>query len=313
MSQMGENQPRRMLAEAQSRVSYRARCRSRHCTLLSSLCQIKKQRILLRRANQPSPLVVGYSAKEQGSTSPMGIITFQWDSVSGETVKLNDGIVVPSITTVYSYDGETMIPNWNLNAPQIQIRRPDGGYTTRYYCADAYNNETRKTEAGWATDGGDLDTTTELTLGQGAWIKCASADCSFTTSGAVAAEETDVGGDSTTMMLCGGAFPVAFKLNDADAVTWTLTPGKSYDGETMIPNWHLNAPQIQVRRADGGYTVRYYCSDAYNNDTGKTVAGWATDGGDLDTTTTVDVAGGFWLKQPNGDKVIYVTVKSPVK
>ena len=30
-------------------------------------------------------------------------------------------------------------------------------------------------------------------------------------------------------------------------------------------------------------------------------------------TTTVDVGGGFWLKQLNGDKKIYVTVKNPVK
>ena len=260
-------------------------------------------------------MIVGYSAKEQGKTAPMGIITFQWDAVNGEAVKLNSGFIVPSVTTVYSYDGDSMIPNWELNAPQIQIRRPDGGYTTRYYCADAYNNETGETVAGWATDGGDLDTTTELALGGGAWVKCASADCSFTTSGAVAASETAVGGDSTIMMLCGGAFPVSFKLNDSKAVTWSLTPGQSYneEGTEMIENWHLNAPQIQVRRTDGGYTTRYYCSDAYDNDTGATVAGWATDGGDLDTTTTVDVGGGFWLKQPNGDKMIYLTVKNPIK
>ena len=217
------------------------------------------------------------------------------------------------MANINSYDGDSMIPNWELSAPQLQIRRPDGGYTTRYYCADAYNNDTGETVAGWATEYGDLDTTTQLSLGQGAWIKCTSKDCTFTTSGAVASEETAVGGDSTIMMLCGGAFPIAFSLNDAQSATWSLTPGQSYDGDTMIDNWHLNAPQIQVRRADGGYTTRYYCSDAYNNDTGDTVAGWATEYGDLDTTTTIDVGGGFWLKQPNGDKKIYVTVKNPVK
>ena len=206
-----------------------------------------------------------------------------------------------------------MIPNWHLNAPRIQIRASDGGYIDRYYCADAYNNDTEQVEAGWATEGGDLDTSTELSLGGGAWVSCASADCSFTTSGAVASEETAVGGDSTITMLCGGAFPVAFRLNDANAVTWTLTPGQSYDGDTMIENWHLNAPRIQVRAADSGYIDRYYCSDAYNNETEEVEAGWATEGGDLDTTTTVDVAGGFWLNQPNGDKMIYVTVKNPIK
>ena len=256
---------------------------------------------------------MGYSAKEQLSTKPTGIITFQWDSCNGDSVLLNSGMIVPSVTTVYSYDGQTMIPNWYQNAPKIQIRASDGGYITRYYCADAYNNDTRKTDAGWATEDGDLDTTTVLSLGGGAWVSCASADCTFTTSGAIASDVTAVGGDSTITMLCGGAFPVAFRLNDNDAVTWSLTPGQSYEENTMIKNWHLNAPKIQVRASDGGYITRYYCADAYNNDTRKTEAGWATEDGDLDTTTTVDVGGGFWLNQPNGDRMIYVTVKNPVK
>ncbi len=256
---------------------------------------------------------MGYSAKEQGSTSPTGIITFQWDAVNGETVLLNSGMIVPSVTTVYSYEGKTMIPNWYQNAPKIQIRTSSGGYITRYYCADAWNNDAGAAEAGWATDGGDLDTTTVLNLGGGAWVSCASADCTFTTSGAIASGETAVGGDSTFTMLCGGAFPIAFRLNDSDAVTWKLTPGQSYQGTTMIENWHLNAPKIQVRTAAGGYITRYYCSDAWNNDKDRAEAGWATDGGDLDTTTIVEVGGGFWLNQPNGDRMVYVTVKNPVK
>ena len=131
---------------------------------------------------------MGYSAKEQLSTKPTGIITFQWDSCNGDSVLLNSGMIVPSVTTI-----------------------------------------------------------------------------------------------------------------------------NSYEGQTMIPNWYLGAPKIQVRMADGGYAILYYCSDAYNNDTGDTVAGWSDTEGNLDTTTTVDVNGGFWLNQPNGDQKIYVTVKNPVK
>ena len=259
------------------------------------------------------PLVVGYSTKEQKNTKPTGIITFQWDSCNGETVKLNSGVIVPSVNTIASYEGNDPVEGWYLNAPKIQIRDSDGGYTIRYYCSDAYNNSTRNTEAGWANENGDLDTITELSLGGGAWVSCASADCAFTTSGAIAANETAVGGYSKPTLLCGGAFPISFKINDTDAVTWTLTPGQSYEGENPIEGWYLNAPKIQVRDADGGYTVRYYCSDAYNNDTRKTEAGWANENGDLDTATVVDVGGGFWLSQPNGDRNVYVTVKTPVK
>ena len=228
-------------------------------------------------------------------------------------MKLNSGFIVPSVNNIASYDGDTPIEGWYLNAPKIQIRDSDGGYTIRYYCVDAYNNDTGDVGAGWANENGDLDTTTVLHLGGGAWVNCASADCTFTTSGAVASEETAVGGYSSPTLLCGGAFPVAFKLNDSTAVTWSLTAAQSYDGDTPIEGWYLNAPKIQVRDSDGGYTVRYYCSDAYNNDTGDVVAGWANENGDLDTATTVSVGGGFWLSQPNGDKKIYVTVKNPVK
>lgn len=233
--------------------------------------------------------------------------------MNGEAVKLDSGFITPSVNNIASYDGDALIEGWYLNAPKIQIRDSDGGYTLRYYCSDAYNNDTDETVAGWADEEGNLDTTTILNLGGGAWVSCASANCTFTTAGAVASEETAVGGYSSPTLLCGGAFPVAFKLNDATAVTWTLTPGQSYDGDTPIEGWYLNAPKIQVRDSDGGYTLRWYCSDAYNNDTDETVAGWADEEGNLDTTTTVDVGGGFWLNQPNGDKRIYVTVKNPVK
>lgn len=118
---------------------------------------------------------MGYSAKEQLNTKPTGIITFQWDAVSGDTVKLN-GFVTPSVTTVYSYDGDTMIPNWHLNAPKIQVRTPDGSYAILYYCADAYNNDTGDTLPGWADTEGNLDTTTTVDVGGGFWLNQPNGD-----------------------------------------------------------------------------------------------------------------------------------------
>jgi len=149
-----------------------------------------------------SSSVVGYSAKEQAKTAPTGIITFQWDAVGGETVKLN-GMVKPSVAgTAFEHGAnEDVTTGWYLAAPQIQIRQAAGNYTTRYYADDMWD-DTLCTEA-----------------------------------------------------------------NDYDP-----------DGDGIAG-----------------------------------IAGWGDEAGGYDATTTVGVGGGFWLKQPNGDKKIYVTVKNPVK
>ena len=273
----------------------------------------------------------------------MSILSFQWDAVSGETVKLN-GMVKPSVAgTAYEHGANDEVTSgWYLSAPQIQVRLPAGNYATRYYADDMWD-ETLCTEAnnydpdddgiagiaGWGDEFGVYDATTTLSLGQGAWLKSPSDDCSFTTAGAVASEETAVGGDTTVMILAGGAYPVAFKLNDTSAVTWSLTAGTAYnhgENDEFTTGWEKSAPQIQVRLPAGNYATRYFaddmwdetlCTEANNYDPDGDgiagIAGWGDEFGIYDNTTTVDVGGGFWLKQPNGDKKIYVTVKNPVK
>jgi hypothetical protein len=286
-----------------------------------------------------STSVVGYSNKEQGSTSPYGIITFQWDATNGETVKLN-GMIKPSVAgTAYEHGANTKTtPGWEKLAPQIQVRCTDGSYTTRYYADDMWDDTLCAENddpdgdgitgiAGWGNIAGGYDAITTLSLGQGAWIKSPSEDCTFTTAGAIASDEVAVGGDTSLFILAGGAFPVAFKLNDTDAVKWTLTPGTAYEhgaNTTTTPGWEKSAPQIQVRCTDGSYTTRYYADDmwddtlcAENDDPDGDgivgIKGWGNIAGGYDATTTVAVGGGFWLKQPNGDKKIYVTVKNPLK
>ena len=287
--------------------------------------------------------IVGYSAKEQKTTSPMSILSFQWDAVGGETVKLN-GMVKPSVAgTAFEHGAnEDVTTGWYLAAPQIQIRQAAGNYTTRYYADDMWDDSlcTEANDydpdgdgiagiAGWGDEAGGYDATTTLALGGGAWLKSPTDDCTFTTAGAVASEETAVGGDTTVMILAGGAFPVEFKLNDKAAVTWTLTPGTAFnhgENEDVTDKWYLSAPQIQVRQAAGNYTTRYYADDMWDDslcteandydpdgDGIAGIAGWGDEAGGYDATTTVGVGGGFWLKQPNGDKKIYVTVKNPVK
>ena len=287
--------------------------------------------------------IVGYSAKEQLNTNPTGIITFQWDACNGGTVKLN-GFIKPSIAgTAYDHGAnDDPTTGWELTAPKIQVRNSDGSYSLRYYADDMWD-ETLCTDeneydpdgdgiagiAGWGTADGVYDNSTTLNLGGGAWVSCAGGDCTFTTAGAVASEETAVGGDSSITMLCGGAFPVAFQLNDTNTVVWTCTPGTAYNhgaNDDPTTGWELMAPKIQVRNVDGSYSFRYYADDMWDEalcteandydpdgDGIAGIAGWGTADGVYDNSTTVGVGGGFWLNQPNGDKRIFVTVKNPIK
>ena len=109
--------------------------------------------------------IVGYSAKEQLNTNPTGIITFQWDAVNSSTVKIN-GFVTPSIKgTAYNHGvDDEVTPGWELSAPKIQVRRPDGGYTVLYYADDMWDDANSETVEGWGTADGVLDTTTTLSL-----------------------------------------------------------------------------------------------------------------------------------------------------
>ena len=143
---------------------------------------------------------MGYSAKEQGSTSPAGIITFQWDDCAGKTVYLN-GFIKPSAAGTAFEHGKYSdpTPGWEKSAPQIQVRDSLGGYAIRYYADDMWDDE-------------------------------------------LCAENDDPDGDGISG-----------------------------------------------------------------------IAGWGDEYGVYDADTTVAVGGGFWLKQPNGDKKVYVTVKNPMK
>jgi hypothetical protein len=286
-------------------------------------------------------LIVGYSAKEQKSDAKTGIISFQWDSVNGDTITLNSGFIKPTVPgTIYEHGTlDDPTPGWYNNAPKIQIRKPDGGYTVRYYADDIWDDTLcAKSDdpdgdgivgiAGWADSAGGYDATTTLSLGGGAWINSPDADNSFTTCGMVATEEVAVGGDSSAAtLLCGGAFPVAFQLNNTNSVVWTCTPGTIYEhgaNDDPTKGWYNAAPSIQVRTDEGGYILRYYADDIWDDtlcaesddpdgDGIVGIRGWADAAGGYDSSTTVAVGGGFWLKSPTGDKKIYVTVKNPVK
>lgn len=208
---------------------------------------------------------------------------------------------------------EECTPGWTATAPMIEIRRADGGYTTLYYIDDAWDEDKEEGVEGWANSEGMLRNP-DVTLGQGAWVRTPTQDAVFTIAGAVSGVAQDVGGDTSNFALAGGSFPVAFGPNDAN-VTWTCTPGTAFNHNTeeeCTPGWTESAPMIQIRRDDGGYTTLYYCDDAWDEDKEEGVLGWANSEGML-RNPTIDVGGGFWMKNPSDEGMMFVRVANPLQ
>lgn len=267
--------------------------------------------------------VVGYFQKTQPAFDPAkptlayptGILAFQWDKVNGEARKINDILKCSVCGTCYNHNTEDWpTEGWENTAPHLQVRRADGGYTDFYYVDDAWDGQDGV--MGWADEDGNFTDDT-VTLGQGAWVSCPIEDGVFTIAGAVAGNAVAVGGDSSVAtILAGGGFPVAFAVN-GENVTWSsengpLTPGTCYNHNTEdwpTLGWENTAPHLQIRRADGGYTDCYYIDDAWNGQDGT--LGWADEDGNL-TDFTIGVGGGFWMKNPNDNGRIYVTVANPL-
>ena len=263
-----------------------------------------------------SSSIVGYAQREfDKDTSIINMLTFQWDNVGGGTRKIGDILKCSVMGTAWNHGtADEVTPNWYATAPQIQIRRADGGYTQLFYADDAWDDANQECVEGWADDNGILQNV-EVALGQGCWYESATESANFTVAGGLATTETAVGGDTTIIVMAGGAFPIAFDPSDTNAVTWTCTPGTAWNHGTadeVTSGWQNSAPQIQIRRADGGYTQLFYADDAWDDANQECVEGWADENGIL-TSVTIEVGGGFWMQNPNDNGQMFLTVKNPVK
>ena len=263
---------------------------------------------------------LAFDTKDPTLAYPTGILVFQWNKVDGTERAINDILKCSVMGTAFNHDTEEKCtPGWTASAPKIQIREANGGYTTLYYIDDAWDDSSEETEhgvPGWANDKGMLRNPI-VNLGQGAWVQTPSVDAVFTIAGAVAGTEHSVGGDTSNFALAGVSFPIAFGPNDAN-VTWTCTPGTAFNHDTeemCTPGWISSAPTIQIRELNGGYTTLYYCDDAWDDSSDETehgVVGWANDKGML-RNPTIEVGGGFWMKNPNDGGIMYVQIVNPIQ
>ena len=262
---------------------------------------------------------MGYATKEQKADDPFKVISFQWDAVTGGATKSLQEAITPSVAgkAWESAEAEECIPGWTDTAPMIQVRDAAGGYTTCWYAELGYDNDTGEMYPAWCDNLGYVKKDATASLGQAAWILNSTAStATFSVSGAVATEETAIGGSANVFLLQGGGFPVAFNINDTEACTWSLTGAtawESAEAEECIPGWTDNAPMIQIRDENGGYTTAWYTLSGYDNDSGEMYAAWCDNLGYVKKDAVVPVSAGFWLWAPAKTPNVYVTVKNPVK
>ena len=263
--------------------------------------------------------IVGYATKEQSKDADYKVISFQWDAVTGGATKSLQDAITPSVAgkAWESAEAENCIPGWTDTAPMIQVRDANGGYDTAWYAEEGYDLDSGEMYPAWCDAEGFVNKAATVSIGQAAWIlNPTGKDAIFTVSGAVASEETSVGGSANVFLLQGGGFPVEFNINDTTACTWTLTGGiawESAEAENCIPGWTDNAPMIQIRDENGGYTTCWYAAEGYDLDSGEMYPAWCDAEGFVVKTATVPVSAGFWLWAPAKTPNVYVTVKNPVK
>ena len=263
--------------------------------------------------------VVGYATKEQASGADYKVISFQWDAVNGSATRSLQEAIKPSVggTAWESAEAENCIPGWTDTAPMIQIRDAEGGYNIAWYATEGYDLDSGEMYPAWCDAEGFVLKETTVSVGQAAWIlNPTGTDATFTVSGALATEETTVGGSANVFLLQGGGFPIEFDINNTNACTWVCsgaTAWESAEAENCIPGWTDNAPMIQIRDETGGYTLAWYATEGYDLDSGEMYPAWCDTEGFVMKNTTVPVSAGFWLWAPATTPNVFLTVKNPIR
>ena len=241
---------------------------------------------------QPPRNNVGYTSKEaaQGKFLILGA-GFQQSNGSTPVNGLVSGV------TGVNYDEDNAFMS---TAAQIQIPRASGGYTVLYYLNDAWYDDGSTegaTKAGWGDSNGVL-VDAEFTPGIGFWFKSVSNDAFCTISGEVSSDSSSEISCPANFALRANPFPTAVSVN-GPKFTSTDIVGVDYDEDGMFMT---TAPQIQIPRASGGYTVLYYLNDGWYSDgsiEGATKAGWCDSNGVL-IDAEIPVGQGIWTRGVTG-------------
>ena len=271
--------------------------------------------------------IVGYTTKD----APQAIFRLAGVPFEGTDGSLNVNDILPYSTTIEADDAGAFM----ATAPQIQIQKADGGYTTYYFVNNALYLDAdgeAATKPGWVDMFGVLATpelfAEELVAGDGnvtpgaaIWFKDPTAPGKLLAAGAVIAEDIEIDCPAG-FRLRANAFPMDLQINDVTQVTFS---GMADVAADEAGAFIATAPQIQIQKADGGYNTYYYVNNAlYLDDAGEPAekAGWVDMFGVLATPElfaeelvagdgVAKVAHGMWTKGVS--QSFMMTFKAPIK
>ena len=223
--------------------------------------------------------MVGYAASKEIAANTFSLGTTPFTAVGTDIVKVQDMLIPTGVTA----------PSFSQRTKALQLQVWNGsGYTMYYYVSDAYIEDTDEEVTGWADKGGDYTSAT-IAPGTGYWYKYPEGGSSFALSGQVPEAESISKNVSESFNLFGNPYPVSLNL---DKVTTSVT----------APSFSQRTKALQLQVWNGsGYTMYYYVSDAYIEDTDEEVTGWADKGGDNVGQTSFDVNYGFWVRSQGGE------------
>ena len=251
--------------------------------------------------------VVGYTTKTITSGKLM-MVAVQFDKVGGAQQAFNEAFEInDEAKTVLAWDSEeNEIPGWTAEAPSLRI--PYGtvnmGYRNLYYTANAWDDDNGCYTNGWADMYGFLVTDATMLSDYGVWLVAGTADLTVTIKGEVKAAASGTISGATGYNMLKLPFPVALNAVGGK-IDWNLS-GKgvaAWDeaADEGIDGWTATAPALKIPygTVNMGYRNLYYSSNAWDDDNGEYVEGWADMYGFLATDAVIPEGQAFWFVVPS--------------
>jgi len=220
---------------------------------------------------------------------PSNVVGYQTIGLNASTFKM----VGVQFSDIGADTGLTLNELVTGNIPfgtQIQILKPSGtGYDYYTYLEEAWDDNLGDFVTGWA-DGSEEIATVTLATGKAFWLKAPSA-CDVSLLGEVLGTNKPISATAKQFGMIANPYPITFTLND---ISWT---GLTY------------GDQVQVLKPSGsGYDYYTYLEEAWDDNLGDFVVGWA-DGSEEIMTTPIAVGQGFWI---NPDKAVSANFVTPL-